>query len=102
MRIYKLRLKNGFSAMIEKRPSSMPRAVFFEYKKMIVLPLLSGVPSIAPILMRFQRINMMLVYLFNELIRPLLPKLLYGPVRYTQIVYASILLTILHVNECLF
>ena len=29
-RIYKLRLKNGFSSMIEKRPSSMPRAVFFK------------------------------------------------------------------------
>ena len=29
-RICKLRLKNGFSSMIEKRPSGMPRAVFFE------------------------------------------------------------------------
>ena len=76
MRIYKLRLKNGFSSMIEKWPSGMPRAVFFEYKKMIVLPFPSGVPSIAPIIMRFQRINMMLVCLFIGLISPLLPTLL--------------------------
>ena len=85
MQIYKLRLKNGFSSMIEKQPSGMPRAVFFKHKKMIVLPLLSGVPSIAPVIMRFQIINMMLVCLFNGLIRPLLPTLLYGPVRFTQI-----------------
>ena len=50
--------------MIEKRRSGMPRAVFFKYKKTIVLPVLSGVPLIAPVLMRFQIINMMLVCLF--------------------------------------
>ena len=31
-RIFKLRLENGISSMIKKRPSGMPRAVFFEYK----------------------------------------------------------------------
>ena len=31
-RICKLRLKNGFSSIIEKRPSNIPRSVFFEYK----------------------------------------------------------------------
>ena len=33
MRIYKLRLKNGFSSMIEKLPPGMLTAVFFKYKK---------------------------------------------------------------------
>ena len=74
--IYKLRLKNCASSMIEKRPSGMHWAVFFEYKKTFVFPVLSGFPSIAPILMRFQRINMMFVFLFNGLMRPLLPTLL--------------------------
>ena len=32
-RIYKLRLKNGFSSMIKKGLSGMPSAVFFEFKK---------------------------------------------------------------------
>ena len=31
-RICKLRLKNGISSMTAKRPSGMPRAIFFEYK----------------------------------------------------------------------
>ena len=74
--IYKLRLKNGFSSMIEKLPSGMPGAVFYECNKTIVLPVPSGVPSIAPVLMRFQRGNMVLVCLFNGLIRPLLTTLL--------------------------
>ena len=46
-------VENGFSSMIEKRPSGIPRAVFFEYTKTIVLPVLSGVPSIAPNMKRF-------------------------------------------------
>ena len=49
---------------------------FFLVQKNTVFPVLSGFPWIAPILMRFQRINMMLVLLFNGLIRPLLPTLL--------------------------
>ena len=41
---FQIEVENGFLSMIEKRPSCMPRAVFFEYKKTIILPVPVGVP----------------------------------------------------------
>ena len=71
-----IEVENGFSSMIEKLLSGIPRALFFKYKKTIILPVPSGFPYIAPVVIRFQRISIMSVFLFNVFIRPLLPTLL--------------------------
>ena len=73
--IYKLRLKTASHRWLKNARLACPRQ-FFSSKKTIVLPVRSGVPSIFPILMPFQRLNTMLVLLFNRFMRPLLPKLL--------------------------